>query len=101
MRRGCLQDMKGGWTTSPGSNATVATVNPPTLVAVQPLLATQPAQPAQAQTVAVPAPVVIAATSSHQPSTSAAAAAAAAAVPSTSAQPKQDTSSKFRLLFFF
>lgn len=37
----CLQDMKGGWAPSPGSTAPV---NPPTLLAVQPLL-TQTANP--------------------------------------------------------
>ncbi|XP_017771924.1 PREDICTED: nucleolysin TIAR isoform X2 [Nicrophorus vespilloides] len=41
------KDMKGGWATSPGSNATAPTANPPpTLLAVQPLL-TQTSTPVQ------------------------------------------------------
>ncbi|KAG5893647.1 hypothetical protein JTB14_015085 [Gonioctena quinquepunctata] len=65
MYGGCLQDMKGGWASSPGSTAPV---NPPTLLAVQPLM-TQPS---------TPVPVSIQAV---QPA-------------NTAAQPKQDTSSK-------
>ncbi|KYB29608.1 hypothetical protein TcasGA2_TC031488 [Tribolium castaneum] len=57
------KDMKGGWAASPGSTAPV---NPPTLLALQPLL-TQPSTPVQ----------------TVQPSTTTAA-----------TQPKQDTSSK-------
>lgn len=44
MYGGYLQDMKGGWAASPVSTATP--VNPPTLLAVQPLL-TQASTPVQ------------------------------------------------------
>lgn len=71
---GCLQDMKGGWAPSPGSNANPPPPPPPpttTLLAVQPVL-TQPSTPAQnvqqAQQVQ---------------------------------QPKQDTSSKFMIIIFY
>jgi hypothetical protein len=60
---GCLQDMKGGWAASPGNTAPV---NPPALLALQPLL-TQASTPVQ----------------TVQQSTT------------TAAQPKQDTSSKY------
>lgn len=40
----CLQDMKGGWAPSPGNTAPV---NPPTLLAVQPLVTQTTNPPAQ------------------------------------------------------
>lgn len=73
---GNLQDMKGGWTSSQTSSATV---NPPaTLLAVQPLM-TQSTTPISAVTIhTVQPPTMVTATTSV-------------------VQPKQDTSSKYTL----